>query len=277
MIALRLLLDGEHPNHAALRHVALDTDMVAGQRVLDALRVNAPARLNGNIFGAVDFVSHRHAHDAGIGLLLPQDFAGLRIEGPEHPVVGASYEDEIARGRGHRPEQLRFGEVMRPGLLSGGRIPRLQFAIVIGARNNRQTDIFGLRPEPKLTRNQWHLLPGKAAAEILVGGNVGQSGFHAIRRRRAILTAPQGRAELNPLADRWFMLDVDDRPAGLGLDALPDIGFDEGPAAHIIYAVRLALEHPKDRIATGMDEALERAAFLLQVDQHGRIHLVPIP
>src|ERR1700733_1523198 len=166
---------------------------------------------------------------------------------------------------------------MRPGLLSGRGIPRLQLAIMIGAGNHRQTDILGLGPEPKLAWNQRHLLAGETAAEIVVGGNVDKTGLLAIRRGRPILAAPQGRTELNPFAERRFMLDIDDRPAGLGLDALPDIGFDERPAGYIIDAIRLALQPPEDRIASGMDQALERAAFPLEVDQHRRIHLVPIP
>jgi hypothetical protein len=65
----RLLLDGEHPDDAALRHVILDTDIITGRQcVLDALRVYAPARLDGDIFRAIHLVSDRHAHDAGVGL-----------------------------------------------------------------------------------------------------------------------------------------------------------------------------------------------------------------
>ena len=38
-----LLLDGEHPDHAALGHVVFETDVVGRQRIRDALRVNTPA------------------------------------------------------------------------------------------------------------------------------------------------------------------------------------------------------------------------------------------
>jgi hypothetical protein len=38
----QLFLDGAPPDHAALRHGVLDIDIVLGQRVLDALRVNTP-------------------------------------------------------------------------------------------------------------------------------------------------------------------------------------------------------------------------------------------
>src|SRR3984885_6735921 len=274
----RSLLDGEYPDHAALRYVVLEAgDMSARQCILDALRVDAPARLDGDILGTVDFIGHRHAHNAGVGLLLPKDLTRLRIEGPEHPVVGSSGKDQIAGGRGYRAEQLRFGEVMRPDLLARRRIPRLQLAKMIAAGCNRQTDIFGLGAEPELAWNQRHSLAGKAAAEVVVGGNVDQSGFLAVGRRRPILATPQRRTEFNPLAHDWLVLGVDDRPAGLGLDAFPDIGFHERPAGHIVDAVRLAFEHPENRITSWMDEALERTPIPLQVDQHRRIHLVPVP
>jgi hypothetical protein len=50
-----LLLDGEHPDHAALRHVVFETDFVGRQRIQDALRVNTPARLDRDILRAIYF------------------------------------------------------------------------------------------------------------------------------------------------------------------------------------------------------------------------------
>ena len=78
-----------------------------------------------------------------------------------------------------------------------------------------------------------------------------------------------------PSAGLWSR--IDNRLAGLGIDPLPDIGLDEIPAGYIVDLVRLALQHPEDRIASGMDQALDRAAVALQVDEHRRIDLVPIP
>src|ERR1700733_1677262 len=66
-------------------------------------------------------------------------------------------------------------------------------------------------------------------------------------------------------------------PAGLGLDAFPDVGVNVRPAGHVIDAVRRALEHPEDRVASRMNQALERAAISLQVDQHRRVYFVPVP
>src|SRR5258707_923862 len=81
-------------------------------------------------------------------------------------------------------------------------------------------------PEPTLALTQRHLLAGKAAAEILVGGNVDQAGLLTIRRRRPVLAAPQGRTEFHPLAHDRLVSRVDDGFASLRLDALPDVGMN---------------------------------------------------
>src|SRR6202022_571052 len=46
---------------------------------------------------------------------------------------------------------------------------------------------------------------------------------------------------------------------------------------YIVDPVRLALEDPEDRVASRMDQALEGAAFPLEVDQHRGVDFVPIP
>ena len=70
---------------------------------------------------------------------------------------------------------------------------------------------------------------------------------------------------------------VDNRLATLGLNAFPDIGVNKRPAGHIFDAVRPALQYPENRVASRMDKTLDSAAIPLQVDQHGCVHLVPIP
>src|SRR4029077_2166807 len=241
--------------------------MVLGrQSVLNALRVDAPARLDGDIFRPIDFVGYRHAHDAGVGLLLPQHVAGLGVVGAEHTVVGAPAQEEITSGRRHRTEQLRLREVMRPDLLSRRRIPRLQFTIMIGAGNDLQADILGLGYEPELALGQRDLLAGKTAAEILVGRNIDQAGLRTIRRRRPVLAAPQRRTEIDPLAEARLVLRVDNGLAALRLDAFPDVGMNISPAGYIVDPFRLALQDPEDRVAPRMDQALERAAVPLEVD-----------
>src|SRR3989442_1728235 len=94
----RSLLDGEHPHDAALRHVILEAGDLAGQCVLNALGIDTPARLDGDILRAVHLIGDRHGHDAGVGLLLPEQFAGLGMEGAEHPGIGAADKDEVAGG-----------------------------------------------------------------------------------------------------------------------------------------------------------------------------------
>lgn len=62
-IARLLLVEREHPDHAALRDVVLEALDLAGQSVLDALRVDAPARLDRDVLRSVDLIGHRHRHD----------------------------------------------------------------------------------------------------------------------------------------------------------------------------------------------------------------------
>src|SRR5215510_13939740 len=64
-------------------------DVVGGQRILDALRVDTPARLDRDIFRAVHFIGDRHSHDAGVGLLHSEQLVALGIEGAEHAVPPA--------------------------------------------------------------------------------------------------------------------------------------------------------------------------------------------
>src|SRR5439155_9763755 len=158
-----------------------------------------------------------------------------------------------------------------------GRITRLQLTRVMGARSYLQADILRLGAKPQLARIQRHLLAAKASAEIVVSRDVDQSGFLAVGRRRPVLAAPQRRTELNPFANNRFVRGVDDRLTDLGLDAFPDIGVNIGPAGYVADLVRLALQDPEDRVASWMDQALDRPAVPLQVDQHWRLHLVPIP
>src|SRR5688572_12569539 len=60
----------EHPDDAALRH-----DRLRAARAVDAarhaLRVDAPARLHGDVLHAVDLERRRYARDAGVRSVLP--------------------------------------------------------------------------------------------------------------------------------------------------------------------------------------------------------------
>src|SRR5260221_4135694 len=125
----KLLLDGESTDDAALRQVILHTNIITGRQcILDALRIDAPSRLDGDIFRPFDFIRDWHAHDAGVGLVLPKQFACLGMKGTEHPVIRTSDQDEIAGGCRHPTEQVRIWGIIRTDLPSGGRVPRLPLA-----------------------------------------------------------------------------------------------------------------------------------------------------
>jgi len=89
----RLLLDGEHPDDAALRHVILNTELLRSQCVLDALCIYAPTRLDGDILRSHDFLRIGMPW-MRVGLLLPA-FPCLGMKGAEIGHVLRS-SDEIA-------------------------------------------------------------------------------------------------------------------------------------------------------------------------------------
>src|SRR5262249_33809968 len=149
----------------------------------------APARLDGDVLGAVDLIGDRSAGNSGVGLLLPQEIPGLRIEGAEHAVVRAADEDQVATGGQHGGEELPR-EVMMPHLFSGGRIPGLEFAVVIRSRTDGQTDILGICAEPELAGDERLLDAGKPTAETLLSRHVHQARLWAVGRRRPVLAAP---------------------------------------------------------------------------------------
>ncbi len=156
-------------------------------------------------------------HDAGVGLLLPQQLAGLGVEGAEVTVIGAADEDEIAR-RSPSPSRTAAtsAKLCCHTFLPVDGIPGLELAEMIGARLGLQADVFRLGAEPELARLQRHLFAGEAAAEILVGGHVDEAGLLAIGGRRPVLAAPQRGTELDALADDGLVGGIDDRPAGFG-------------------------------------------------------------
>ena len=65
--------------------------------------------------------------------------------------------------------------------------------------------------------------------------------------------------------------------ASLRVDRLPYIGVDKGPSRDEIDLVRATLQYPEDGVAAGVDQALDRLPVLLQIDQHRRLDLVPVP
>src|SRR6185503_5944531 len=86
-------LEREHPHDAALRH-----DRLRAARAVDArrhaLRVDAPARLHGDVLHAVDLERGGHARDAGVRALLPEQLARGGVERVEVAVVRTAAEHE---------------------------------------------------------------------------------------------------------------------------------------------------------------------------------------
>jgi len=90
-----LPLYGEHPDHAALRHVRLCPANII-ESALHPLSIHAPAGLHRDVLHAVDGEGARDAGDAGVRAPLPQGLAGSPVKGTEVPVVGSAGEDEAA-------------------------------------------------------------------------------------------------------------------------------------------------------------------------------------
>src|SRR5206468_11568230 len=120
------LLHREHPNHPALRHVGLDVAELV-DLVLHALRVDAPAGLNGDVLHAVHGERGRHGGDTRVGAPLPDGVTGFRVERAEVAVVGPAREDQPpARGQHWAP--VVGLERARPHLLAAVHVPGLDLA-----------------------------------------------------------------------------------------------------------------------------------------------------
>src|SRR5207249_1993178 len=100
-----LPLHGEHPDHAALRHVRLRATNII-ERALHPLRVHAPAGLHRNVLYAVDREGARDAGNAGVRTPLPERVAGFAVERAEVPVVGSAGEDAPTSSGQYRPPVL---------------------------------------------------------------------------------------------------------------------------------------------------------------------------
>ena len=99
------------------------------------------------------------------------------------------------------------------------------------------------------------LLAGKAAAEVVVGGNVDQSAFSGCRTRTANPCRPTATDRTNLLADDRLVLGVEDRPAGLRHRcSCTDIWFRRTAGRRVIDAVSACVQHPQVAVARRMDE-----------------------
>src|SRR5262249_15939759 len=94
-----------------------------------ALRVDAPARLHGDVLNAADFERRWHARDARARAELPKMLARRRVERVEVAVRRATLEHDTARGREHGAP-VRRRVLVRPRALAGLHVPRLELADV---------------------------------------------------------------------------------------------------------------------------------------------------
>jgi hypothetical protein len=109
-----------------------------GQEIEPSLhprRIDAPAGLHRDILRAVNLERHRHAVDPRKGRILPENRAGLGVEGTEQAVIRAARKQQIATG--HRTPVLRR-QLGGSGAFAGIEVPGLQLANMIGARDHQQ-------------------------------------------------------------------------------------------------------------------------------------------
>src|SRR5262249_20693923 len=74
-----------------------------------------------------------------------------------------------------------------------------------------------------------------------------------------------------------FVLEIDIRTTGLRIETLENVLIDERLAFDELDRSRAALEEPDVTIARAVDQAFDRAAVALVVDEDRRRHFIPIP
>ena len=270
--AANLTTQREHPDHAALRHDRLRA-AVTVDAPQHALRVHAPAGLHGDVLHAVHFERRRHAGDAGIRPVLPQQLAARGVERAEVAVAGAAGEHEPARRRHDGPPVRRL-EIVGPYPLAGGEVPGLQLADVIGAVDDAEVRA---RAGEVLAAAVLDFLALHLLAQVLVRGDVQVAGLRVVGRRRPVLAAPQRRAELRAMADGGLARHVVLGPARLRVDGREDVLRDVRLRVDERDAVRRALQNPQIAVAARVHEAGHGTAVALHVDQQRRRDLVPVP
>jgi len=73
---------------------------------LHLARVNAPTRLNRYILDTIYRVGAWYAYNAGVGPLLPKNFARPGVESSKVSVIGASHEYQFTGGGEHWPPEM---------------------------------------------------------------------------------------------------------------------------------------------------------------------------
>src|SRR5207247_11156516 len=184
-----LPLHGEHPDHAALRHVRLRAANIV-EGALHPLRIHAPAGLDRDVLHAVDGEGAGDAGDAGVRAPLPRGLTGFRVEGTKVPVVGSAGEDEPApRGQDWTP--VVWLERTHPHFLTGVHVPGLDLADVLRAVRDDHPDVLDLGAQPELALLVGFRRAQERAAEVLVGRDVQTSGLRIAVGRRPDLPRPR--------------------------------------------------------------------------------------
>ena len=123
------LLDGEHPDHAALRHVVFEPDVLASQARPGCVARRRPSRTGPRC------IACRRPHRTTGMPMMPELVFCSHSSSPVLASKARNIRSLVPPTKtrspavaSHRAEQLRLREVVRPDLLAGGRIPRLQLA-----------------------------------------------------------------------------------------------------------------------------------------------------
>src|SRR5262249_55010221 len=122
------LLQCEDPDCAALRDIRVFVRLHQVDTCLHTRRVDAPAGLHGDVLLSVELERHRYAVHPRAGAKPPKNLPPRGIKSAEIAVIGPAGKNDVTGGRQHRAPELRFLEVVGPGLLSGIEVPGLQLA-----------------------------------------------------------------------------------------------------------------------------------------------------
>ena len=89
----RLILQSKDPYNASLWNIGLGAACCI-KKILHALGIYPPARLDGDVLDAVNPIRGRDTGHPRVRTLLPQYLAASCIKGPEVAIVGSAHENQ---------------------------------------------------------------------------------------------------------------------------------------------------------------------------------------
>src|SRR5439155_23439633 len=95
-------LNGKYPNRPSLGNLRKLAGKLRIQPRLNGTRIEAPARLHGDVLFAVHQERRRRSDDPGVRREFPQQVSARRIESMQHSIVGPAAEHQPAAG-GRQP------------------------------------------------------------------------------------------------------------------------------------------------------------------------------